>query len=97
MHKILAFSVMIAFLATPVVTDAQAGEKYRGKTYTKYYKSKSKRTRVSRNSRRVGGYSYSYRDTLPSVPLPNGNFGPFDTGFFFDSDVRPMNNAPYLY
>lgn len=57
-------------------------------------------------NRRGGGYSYSYQDGLtdhrddsvfldPDLSKGQDCCGPFDSGFFFDSDVTPLNNAPY--
>jgi len=97
MHKVLAVLITIAFLSPSVITDAQAGGKYKGKTYSKSYKSTKKRSKVLGYSKQVGGYSFSYYDTLTPVPLPSRNFGPFDSGMFFDSDTLPGNNSPYLY
>jgi len=56
--------------------------------------------------RRGGGYSYNYIDGItdyrddsvfldPDLAQGQDCCGPFDSGFFFDSDVSPLNNAPY--
>ena len=64
------------------------------------------RKRATRARRYVvmrGGYSYSKYDVIgtygssraPYAWVDQSPGGPFDSGFFFDSGVRPLNNAPY--
>lgn len=50
-----------------------------------------------------GGYSYGRSDVAipfghsraPYAVVNQSPGGPFDSGFFFDSDITPLNNAPY--
>jgi hypothetical protein len=50
-----------------------------------------------------GGYSYGRSDVAFPIGHSRGPWamdrqspgGPFDSGFFFDSDITPLNNAPY--
>jgi hypothetical protein len=49
-----------------------------------------------------GGYAYDKFDTTTYGPYrgPYGVIdqspgGPFDSGFFFDSGITPLNNSPY--
>src|SRR5262245_21645069 len=48
-----------------------------------------------------GGYAYARSDTTfgswraPYAWVDQSPGGPFDSGFFFDSGIRPLNNAPY--
>ena len=50
-----------------------------------------------------GGYSYGRSDVVvpfghsraPWAEVRQSPGGPFDSGFFFDSDITPLNNAPY--
>ncbi len=50
-----------------------------------------------------GGYAYGRSDVIgtygssraPYAWVDQSQGGPFDSGFFFDSDVRSLNNAPY--
>ena len=55
--------------------------------------------------RRIGGYSYRWRDVIntygspppPYLDVSQSPGGPFDTGFFFDSGIKPRGgNSPYL-
>ncbi len=50
-----------------------------------------------------GGYSYGRSEVATPFGHSRGPWavgrqspgGPFDSGFFFDSDITPLNNAPY--
>ena len=50
-----------------------------------------------------GGYSYGKSDVAtpfgywraPYAVVNQSSGGPFDSGFFFDSGLTPLNNAPY--
>jgi hypothetical protein len=50
-----------------------------------------------------GGYSYGKSDVVvpfghsraPYAAVGQTSSGPFDSGFFFDSGIAPLNNAPY--
>ncbi|MGD9827450.1 MAG: hypothetical protein AB7E70_20085 [Hyphomicrobiaceae bacterium] len=112
------FVALAAALAMGFVTatPAEAGKR----TYSKAHKAKvakrsyprhrhyrGKRTRVLGFSRRVGGYSYSYPDSLLSFdnrrilrdrdPYFDRQAGPFDSGFFFDSGSQPRGgDSPYM-
>ena len=85
-----------------------AGGKQQGSTLSQhpnsqYYRGKGPQVRGFR--RRVGGYSYSYNDSIISYqdnslyrdPEIERQSSPFDSGFFFDSSVLPLNDSPYLY
>ena len=69
---------------------------------SQYYRGKGPQVRGF--SRRVGGYSYSHNDSIISYqdnslyrePEIIRQQGPFDSGFFFDSSVEQLNDAPYL-
>ncbi|MEL6287829.1 MAG: hypothetical protein AAFQ42_08830 [Pseudomonadota bacterium] len=71
-----------------------------------FYKPTKPRPQVRGSRRRVGGYSYTYSDSIidhrdRSVfidpRIVNPSTGPFDSGYFFDSGVERHNNSPYLY
>jgi hypothetical protein len=78
-------------------TSGLAGQK------TVHYRKRETRVRGYYAMR--GGYSYgtsdvtgSYRSWYPSLGIgAQSPGGPFDSGFFFDSGIRPLNNAPYLH
>ena len=56
-----------------------------------------RRYRRGRVAKRRGFYSYTYRDTLPTYYDPPTQGAPFDSGFFFDSAIRPNGgNSPYM-
>ena len=58
---------------------------------------KSRHYRKRRYAKRRGFYSYTYRDTLPTYFDRQTQGAPFDSGFFFDSAIRPHGgNAPYM-
>jgi hypothetical protein len=65
--------------------------------------SRKRATRVHRYVVMRGGYSYGKYDVIgtygssraPYAWVDQSPGGPFDSGFFFDSGVRPLNNAPY--
>src|SRR5262245_45335969 len=69
------------------------------------YQRKKTPLQVTINGRRVGGYSYRWRDVTntyggsppPYLDVTQSPGGPFDSGFFFDSAVKPRGgNAPYM-
>ena len=84
-----------------------AGSKQSGSTLSQHPNSKYYRgsgPQVKGYRRRVGGYSYNRNDSIiayqddslyrePEIIRQNG---PFDSGFFFDSSVELLNDAPYL-
>jgi len=52
--------------------------------------------------RRIGFYSYSYRDVMGRYRDPyldrQSQAGPFDYGFFFDSGITPRGGeSPYMH
>ncbi|MGI9406529.1 MAG: hypothetical protein ACR2O4_09170 [Hyphomicrobiaceae bacterium] len=87
--------------ATPLVTPADAGS-----AISKSRKAKASRAtpQVRGSSQGVGGYSYSYEDSIIDFrdrsvfldPSIDNQSGPFDSGFFFDSGVERQNESPYL-
>jgi hypothetical protein len=66
-----------------------------------YYRKRA--TRVRGYFAMRGGYAYGRSDVTstygPSRPpyavVDQSPGGPFDSGFFFDSGITPLNNAPY--
>jgi len=73
---------------------------------SKKYRKAGSKPLVRGSSKRVGGYSYSYADSIidfrdrsifidPSITAETR--GPFDSGFFFESGIERQNNSPYLY
>jgi len=68
---------------------------------SRYYRGTGPQVRGFR--KRVGGYSYSYNDSIISYqddslyrdPEITRQSLPFDSGFFFDSNIMPHNNSPY--
>ena len=94
MYRLVVFVFMAAFLM-PLTSLKQVEAGSRDKVHSKYSKSSSKSKKV-RKSRKVGGYSFTYKDVLTPVPLPERGMGPFDSGFWFDSGSHgPINNSPY--
>jgi hypothetical protein len=70
-----------------------------------YHRKKSP-LQVTIYGRRIGGYSYRWRDVIntygssppPYLDVSQSPGGPFDSGFFFDSAIRPRGgNSPYLH
>jgi hypothetical protein len=100
MRRIPVLAVLLASLAaiaslslSPAPAEA-AGKKKPRKT-----------TAVAGYSVRVGGYSYKYEDAVVEFrdrsilrdPHLGTQDGPFDSGYFFDSNVTPWgSDAPYL-
>jgi hypothetical protein len=69
-----------------------------GQQKTIYYRKRAARVRGYFAMR--GGYAYGRSDVTGSSRAPyawvdQSPGGPFDSGFFFDSDIRFLNNAPY--
>lgn len=90
----------LALTAPQITAPAEAGASKSSKAKA------SKRTpQVRGSSRRVGGYSYSYEDSIIDFrdrsvfldPTIDQQSGPFDSGFFFESGVERQNDSPYLY
>ena len=89
------------------VQSSFAGSKQSGSSLSQHPNSKYYRgtgPQVRGYSRRVGGYSYNYNDSIITYQddaiqrsrQVTGQNGPFDSGFFFDSSVELLNDAPYL-
>lgn len=99
MRQVLSALLAIAVLALTVApTGSVAGAHERKKAR------KSTATVTSRPAA-VGGYSYSYDDAVVEYrdrsilrdPHMETQDGPFDSGYFFDSNVTPYgSDAPYL-
>ena len=90
------------------VQDVTAGGKQSGSAFSehpnsRYYRGTGPQVRGFR--KRVGGYSYSHNDSIISYqddslyrdPEIERQSLPFDSGFFFDSAILPLNSSPYLY
>lgn len=100
---VIAAAAVAAFaLSAPqLASSAQAGS-----ATSPFYKPTKPKPQVRGARQRVGGYSYTWQDSIldhrdRSVfldpKLENNSTGPFDSGFFFDSGVERHNNSPYLY
>jgi len=103
-------SMLVAALGLALSTPVEAGgfKRSRGDQISKHPNSDYYRggAQVRGYRSRGGGYSYSYQDGLtdhrydsvfldPDLSQGQDCCGPFDSGFFFDSDATPLNNAPY--
>ncbi len=110
-HKILLVSGLGFFALVGCAGESQANERKLTKAATAT-NAKQKGVHHSKVGTRVrgyfamrGGYSYgasdvtgSYRFSYPSLGTGDqSRGGPFDSGFFFDSGIRPLNNAPYQH
>lgn len=96
MHRVLTYATCftVAFVLAFIATPASAGAKKKGhKTVARVH------------GKPVGGYSYrvpeaitDYRDrSILRDPNIDGQGGPFDSGYFFDSTItRIGSESPYL-
>ena len=107
-HKILLV-MLLGFFA--LLGCASAGEAAERKAARKAAPAASgpkvivlrKRATARRHVVMRGGYSYGRSDVVVPFGYTRGPWaevrqspgGPFDSGFFFDSDITPLNNAPY--
>jgi len=104
------FLLGVAFVVglTVVAFEANAGERgYRGDSSYKNSRAYRGGPKVKGYTRRRGGYSYTYEETIntysnvdefrdPGVDQQSV-FGPFDSGFFFDTGRGLAGgNAPYM-
>ena len=109
-HKILLVSGLGFFALVGCAGESQATERKLTKAATANAKQKGVHhpkmgPRVRGYFAMRGGYSYrasdvtgSYRFSYPSLGTGNQSLGgPFDSGFFFDSGIGPLNNAPYQH
>ena len=65
-----------------------------GHAQSDYYRGKPQ---VRGFRKRVGGYSYAGEDVLSSNRVRGSQGNPFDSGYFFDSNVsRYGNTSPYM-
>ena len=101
--------VIVASLATPALAgSAKKGQSNQLNQHPKsdYYRGAPQ---VRGFHRSVGGYSYNYLDGIldyrdqsvfldPNLSSRRDNNGPFDSGFFFDSNVSGsiISDAPYM-
>lgn len=111
MFRILAASALVASLSiVTTATSADAGSRYRDGARISndrvYVPTRRSGPRVKGFRRSVGGYSYTYNDAIISgrddylsldPVFENDQAGPFDSGFFYDSNVGAPNRseAPY--
>ena len=109
MRRVFIAAAIIAIgLTFSNVQPSYAGSKQNGLSLSQhpnsqYYRGTGPQVRGFR--KRVGGYSYSHNDSIISYqddslyrdPEIERQSMPFDSGFFFDSSIMPLNDAPYLY
>jgi hypothetical protein len=100
MKRVLGFALVLFGMAI-MYTPVSAGDFNRDHVHRTGAKGHSyrqpRRYRRGRVAKRRGFYSYTYRDTLPTYHNPPTQGAPFDSGFFFDSAIRPNGgNAPYM-
>lgn len=106
MTVLVRLALICAIALTPLATvPAEAHQKKRLKQHTAKLAKARKRPQVAGFSQRAGGYSYDYEDVqlgyhgdnLVRDPHFDRQGGPFDSGFFFDSNVTPYgSSAPYF-
>ena len=111
MRRLIATLSLIGAAALGLSTAAEAGcRKVDGITYCQ--KSHHRGTRVKGYVRGVGGYSYSYAESVNTYGDSGSRYpstlnfrdrgwdrqgGPFDSGFFFDSGIGPRGGeSPYM-
>jgi hypothetical protein len=99
---VFAACAVVAFAGQPAAVDLLTS-----KAYADGVRSAKVRHIRERSGRARGYYSYGRRDVIAGHARINRAFtpmynlqspaGPFDSGFFFDSGLRPhwWNNAPY--
>jgi hypothetical protein len=104
---VFAACAVIAFTDTPAAVDLLTSKAYADGVRSAKVRFKRKGSARVRGHLVGGYYSYGRRDVIASYPWVNRAFtpmydlqssaGPFDSGFFFDSGLRPhwWNNAPY--
>lgn len=106
MRRILTIALALSLASTPLASlPAEAHQKKRAKQHTAKLVKPRKKPQVAGFTQRVGGYSYDYSDvqlgydSTSALRDPNldAQGGPFDSGFFFDSNVTPFGSrAPYF-
>lgn len=102
MHPVKIFLTVFALALPLLVADlASAGERYRRDRgfFSEHPKSDTyRRTKpqVRGYRKRVGGYSYGYKASEGSGFFTDRQGGPFDSGFFFDSNFGTPGEAPYM-
>lgn len=98
----LALTIAVMPLAS---VPAEAHQKTRVKLHTAKLAKSRKGPQVAGFSQRAGGYSYDYEDVQLGYqgdgglrdPHADPQGGPFDSGFFFNSNVTPLGStAPYF-
>src|SRR5262245_45072406 len=105
---VFAACAVVAFAGRPAAVDLLTSKAYAdGARPAKVRHKREGSGRVRGHAVRGGYYSYGRRDVLANFAWVNRVFtpmydlqssaGPFDSGFFFDSGLRPhwWNNAPY--
>jgi hypothetical protein len=101
-HKTLLVMLVGFFALLAFASASQAAERKKARTAapaTAGHKVILLRKRATMR----GGYSYGKSDVVipfgharaPYAAASQSPGGPFDTGFWFDSDIAPLNNAPY--
>ena len=104
--KVILNLVAVAAVASVALTSPSSiSSTEAGASKYKRGKSSKQSAKVRGYSRRVGGYSYSYADSIIDFrdrsifldPKIDQQSGPFDSGFFCESGIERHNDSPYLY
>jgi hypothetical protein len=101
-HKVLVV-VLLGFFALAFCAEVSHAAERKAARAAAPAAGKHKVILLRKRAAMRGGYSYGRSDVVvpfghsraPYAAVLQSPGGPFDSGFFFDSGIAPLNNAPY--